>query len=401
MSRRLDERRAEHQRYKEDVKERGQAVLPVRDVPRHDDEPVRRRRDRRACAVIWNSRPRRPGRGTSPAGSGGSTTRRPTPGRRASPRGPTGTSTSSSTSCGSSSGRSRSILGTVVIPTMLLMLLLALPFIDRAARAAAAAPAGGGGRGDPDGDLDGRAHLQGRRCEGVAGEREPGARRRRGPRTQGFAGNEEAVAGREHLRRGGCLNCHTYLGAGSSNLGAPDLSEIGASSNRGVEGFRATTSPTRRSSATASMPKYAGPRRGEAAQRSARFLERLQGPADDAGLPRDHGRLRGALCRAPGRGAGRGRLRGRRLRLRCGRRGARDRALRRPAAAAGRGARALRRAGRRRRHGLRPARLLVAVRERLGARSTATWSARARWRRSARSRPAARRTWSTAPPASR
>ena len=25
------------------------------------------------------------------------------------------------------------------------------------------------------------------------------------------------------------MNCHTYLGAGSSNLGAPDLSEIGAS----------------------------------------------------------------------------------------------------------------------------------------------------------------------------
>ena len=26
----------------------------------------------------------------------------------------------------------------------------------------------------------------------------------------------------------GCLNCHTYLGAGSSNLGAPDLSAEGA-----------------------------------------------------------------------------------------------------------------------------------------------------------------------------
>ena len=35
----------------------------------------------------------------------------------------------------------------------------------------------------------------------------------------------------------GCMNCHTYLGAGSSNLGAPDLSSIGKTSNRGVAGF--------------------------------------------------------------------------------------------------------------------------------------------------------------------
>ena len=29
------------------------------------------------------------------------------------------------------------------------------------------------------------------------------------------------------IRQVGCMNCHTYLGAGTSNLGAPDLSEIG------------------------------------------------------------------------------------------------------------------------------------------------------------------------------
>jgi hypothetical protein len=33
------------------------------------------------------------------------------------------------------------------------------------------------------------------------------------------------------------MNCHTYLGGGTSNLGAPDLSKIGSSSNRGVDGF--------------------------------------------------------------------------------------------------------------------------------------------------------------------
>ena len=32
------------------------------------------------------------------------------------------------------------------------------------------------------------------------------------------------------------MNCHTYLGKGSSNLGAPDLSAIGMG-GRGVQGF--------------------------------------------------------------------------------------------------------------------------------------------------------------------
>ena len=41
-------------------------------------------------------------------------------------------------------------------------------------------------------------------------------------------GVQAAVEGAELFAVSGCLNCHTYLGAGSSNLGAPDLSEIGA-----------------------------------------------------------------------------------------------------------------------------------------------------------------------------
>ena len=40
--------------------------------------------------------------------------------------------------------------------------------------------------------------------------------------------SEEGVAGATLFAESGCMNCHTYLGAGSSNLGAPDLSEIGA-----------------------------------------------------------------------------------------------------------------------------------------------------------------------------
>ena len=45
---------------------------------------------------------------------------------------------------------------------------------------------------------------------------------------QGFQGNKEALAGANLFAESGCTNCHTYLGVGSSNLGAPDLSAEGA-----------------------------------------------------------------------------------------------------------------------------------------------------------------------------
>jgi mono/diheme cytochrome c family protein len=46
---------------------------------------------------------------------------------------------------------------------------------------------------------------------------------------QGFADNPDAVAGAKVFASSGCTACHTYLGTGSSNLGAPDLSAIGKS----------------------------------------------------------------------------------------------------------------------------------------------------------------------------
>src|SRR5437763_2396888 len=41
---------------------------------------------------------------------------------------------------------------------------------------------------------------------------------------QGFSNNAEAVAGAKIFASSGCTACHTYLGTGSSNQGAPDLS---------------------------------------------------------------------------------------------------------------------------------------------------------------------------------
>jgi menaquinol-cytochrome c reductase cytochrome b/c subunit len=46
--------------------------------------------------------------------------------------------------------------------------------------------------------------------------------------------SEEGRQGAVLFAQSGCQTCHTYLGAGSSNLGAPDLSEIGAS-GQGVQ----------------------------------------------------------------------------------------------------------------------------------------------------------------------
>ena len=54
---------------------------------------------------------------------------------------------------------------------------------------------------------------------------------------EGFAGNERAVAGARVFAQSGCLTCHTYLGTGSRNLGAPDLTAIGRESPHTEAGF--------------------------------------------------------------------------------------------------------------------------------------------------------------------
>jgi menaquinol-cytochrome c reductase cytochrome b/c subunit len=45
---------------------------------------------------------------------------------------------------------------------------------------------------------------------------------------EGFTGNQQAIAGAKLFAVAGCLNCHTYLGEGGTNLGAPDLTAEGA-----------------------------------------------------------------------------------------------------------------------------------------------------------------------------
>ena len=73
---------------------------------------------------------------------------------------------------------------------------------------------------------------------------------------QGFEGNEEAQRGAEIFAQAGCLTCHTYLGTGTSNLGAPDLTEIGKQSPRSVEGYANYVSDPSRFGNTV-MPRFA------------------------------------------------------------------------------------------------------------------------------------------------
>jgi menaquinol-cytochrome c reductase cytochrome b/c subunit len=120
------------------------------------------------------------------------------------------------------------VLGTVGIPTVLLILLFALPFLDMrkerrllhrpvALVAAVLVVISMGVL-----TYKGATAKEALGSENLALVPEWGQK-------QGFTNDAEAMKGAELFAQSGCMNCHTYLGAGASNLGAPDLSEIGAS----------------------------------------------------------------------------------------------------------------------------------------------------------------------------
>jgi menaquinol-cytochrome c reductase cytochrome b/c subunit len=119
------------------------------------------------------------------------------------------------------------VLGTVGIPTICLILLLAIPFIDlRRERRLLRRP------------VAIVAAVLTALSMGVltykgatARESLPSEVRAAVPgwaKQQGFANNQLAVQGAGIFAVSGCTTCHTYLGVGSSNLGAPDLTAEGA-----------------------------------------------------------------------------------------------------------------------------------------------------------------------------
>jgi mono/diheme cytochrome c family protein len=122
------------------------------------------------------------------------------------------------------------ILGTVGIPTICLILLLALPFMDlRSERRLSRRP------------VAIVAAILVVLSMGILSYKGATAKEALGSELKADVPHwiareklpETARPGAELFAESGCMNCHTYLGAGSSNLGAPDLTNIG-SKNLGI-----------------------------------------------------------------------------------------------------------------------------------------------------------------------
>jgi menaquinol-cytochrome c reductase cytochrome b/c subunit len=166
------------------------------------------------------------------------------------------------------------ILGTIGIPTIALVLLLAIPFIDlRSERRLGRRP------------VAIVAAILVIISMGVltykgATAKEPLASENlllvpKWAASEGFAGNPQAIAGAKLFAVAGCMNCHTYNGAGGTNLGAPDLTAEGAK-NKGIDFQIKHLKCPACVNAGSPMPSFAG--LGEARLKSlATFLEASKG----------------------------------------------------------------------------------------------------------------------------
>ncbi len=122
------------------------------------------------------------------------------------------------------------ILGTVGIPTVLLILALVIPFIDmRPERRLSRRPIAIVGA------ILVALSMGVLTYKGATAKEALGAELKAA--VPGWVKKEQlppqAAPGAELFATSGCLNCHTYLGVGGSQLGAPDLSAEGAK-NKGI-----------------------------------------------------------------------------------------------------------------------------------------------------------------------
>jgi mono/diheme cytochrome c family protein len=119
------------------------------------------------------------------------------------------------------------LLGTIGLPTILLVLLIAVPFVDvRPERRLLRRP------------VAVVASILVVVSMGVLTYKGATAKESLGSELvakvpdwaakQGFTGNQQALAGARLFAVSGCLNCHTYLGLGGGFAGAPELTAEGA-----------------------------------------------------------------------------------------------------------------------------------------------------------------------------
>jgi mono/diheme cytochrome c family protein len=167
------------------------------------------------------------------------------------------------------------LLGTIGIPTICLLLLLAIPFIDtRTERRLLRRP------------VAIVASILVVLSMGVLTYKGATAKEALGSELvghvpswavkQGFADNPQAIAGAKIFAVAGCLNCHTYLGDGGQNLGAPDLSAEGAK-NKGIAFQIAHLKCPACVNPGSPMPSFAG-LGDERLKQLAAFLEASKGP---------------------------------------------------------------------------------------------------------------------------
>jgi menaquinol-cytochrome c reductase cytochrome b/c subunit len=165
------------------------------------------------------------------------------------------------------------ILGTVGIPTIALILLIMVPFFDRrrerrlvrrpvAVVAALLVIASMGVL-----TYKGATAKESLASENVAAVPQ-------WVQQQGL--NAQAEEGAKIFAQAGCLGCHTYLGSGTPNLGAPDLSAEG-SKNRGVQWQIEHLMDPPSKTPGSPMPPFANFTQ-EQYQQLAAFLEGSKGP---------------------------------------------------------------------------------------------------------------------------
>jgi menaquinol-cytochrome c reductase cytochrome b/c subunit len=125
------------------------------------------------------------------------------------------------------------ILATVGIPTLLLIILLVLPFVDtRMERRLSRRPVAIVAAALTVISMGVLTYKGATAQEAIAAEVK--AAIPSWAQKEGFANNKAALAGANLFAESGCVACHTYLGTGSTNLGAPDLSAEGAK-NKGIQ----------------------------------------------------------------------------------------------------------------------------------------------------------------------
>jgi cytochrome c553 len=120
------------------------------------------------------------------------------------------------------------VIATVGIPTILLVLLLALPFYDRRReRRPSRRPVAMVAAVLTVLSMAVLTYKGATAKEALGSELIADGVPQDWAKKQGFTGNEQAEAGAKLFAQAGCLQCHTYMGSGAGSLGAPELSAIG------------------------------------------------------------------------------------------------------------------------------------------------------------------------------